>query len=247
MYSIETLVQQVKAMGVREGDLLTVHSSLKAIGEVENRGEGIITALRKAVGKGLLLVPAHTWRDIWAEGVFDVRKSMPCIGTLPAIAVQLANKAYDEGDLTVRRSLHPSHSVVAFGERAREYIRDDELVETAIPLRSSYGNLKTHGGKILLAGVGLNRNTFLHMVHEWLATELLPQQDLTVVDYDGNKRARKMCKTYGDHEPFVLYRESLEKAGAVTYGQFGAAPAILCDAQKSFEVALAYEKARQGV
>ncbi len=242
MYSIEELIKQVKAMGVKEDDLLTVHSSLRAIGEVENRGEGVITALRTAVKEGLLLVPAHTWRDIWTEGVFDVRRSVPCIGTLPTIAVQLANQAYDEGDSTVRRSLHPSHSVVAFGKRAIEYIQDDERVETAIPEKSSYGNLKTQGGKILLAGVGLNRNTFLHMVHECLATELLPQQNLTVIDYDGRKTARKMCKTYGQHEPFVLYRERLEEAGAIVYGQFGNAPAILCDAKKSFDVALAYEK-----
>ncbi len=242
MHSIEELVLQVKAMGVEEGDLLTVHSSLKAVGETENRGEGVITALRRAVKDGLLLVPAHTWRDVWSEGVFDVRNSAPCIGTLPTIAVRLANQAYERGDTTVRRSLHPSHSVVAFGARAMEYIKDDERVETPLPERSSYGNLRTQGGKILLAGVDLNRNTFLHRVHEYLATELLKQQDITVVDYDGRKTARKMCVTYGKHEPFLLYRERMEEAGAISYGRFGDARAILCDAKKCFDVALAYER-----
>ncbi len=116
MYSVNVLTKQLKALGIEKNDLLTVHTSLKKIGDVENRGEGIIEALRTAVKNGLLLIPAHTWDS----HVFDVKNTKPCTGMRPCLAVNMANEAYEKDDCSIRRSLHPTHSVVAFGANAIE-------------------------------------------------------------------------------------------------------------------------------
>lgn len=240
MYTQEQLVKQIREMGIVSTDVITIHSSLKAIGPVENRAEGLIDALRTAVADGLLLIPAHTYRNIRQTPEFDVRTTMPCIGTLPCIAVELANTAYDAQDPTCRRSLHPCHSVVAFGKNALEYIQDDAKATTPCPMSGSYGKLVHYHGKILLAGVGLERNTFLHAVFESFSTE--PPQypvDVRFKDYDGQETTRRTCCACGG--AFGNYMDILTEGGALTFGKLGDADVIVCDAEKAYRILCAIQ------
>lgn len=234
MYTQDQLVEQLRNMGIVSTDVITIHSSLKAIGPVENRACGLIDALRTAVSEGLLLIPAHTYRNIRQTPVFDVRNTMPCIGTLPCIAVEQANIAYDAKDPTCRRSLHPCHSVVAFGNNALEYIQDDLKATSPCPIFGSYGKLIKHHGKILLAGVGIERNTFLHAVFESFNTE--PPQypvDVLVKDYDGQVTLRCTCCASGGS--FENYMDILADNGVLSFGKLGDANVIVCDARKCYQ------------
>lgn len=240
MYTQEQLVKQLRDMGIVSTDVITIHSSLKAIGPVENRACGLIDALRTAVSEGLLLIPAHTYRNIRQTPVFDVRNTMPCIGTLPCIAVEQANIAYDAKDPTCRRSLHPCHSVVAFGNNALEYIQDDLKATSPCPIFGSYGKLIKYHGKILLAGVGMVRNTFLHAVFEAFNTE--PPQypiEILVKDYDGSETTRMTCLACGTG--FENYLDILDESGALTYGKLGNADVIVCDAEKCYHTICAMQ------
>ena len=102
----------------------------------------MIDALRASVCDGLLLVPAHTYSNIREVPVFDVRNTKPCIGAVPGVAVGIANKAFDSGDKTIVRSLHPAHSVVAFGKNAYDYVANDAFAATPMPKGCSYQKLK---------------------------------------------------------------------------------------------------------
>ena len=47
MFTENDLIYDIRALGIEEGDLLTVHTSLKAIGEIDGQGkEGRCLALR---------------------------------------------------------------------------------------------------------------------------------------------------------------------------------------------------------
>ncbi len=240
MYTKAQLVKQLRDMGIVSTDVITIHSSLKAIGPVENRACGLIDALRTAVSDGLLLIPAHTYRNIRQTPVFDVRTTMPCIGTLPCIAVEQANIAYDAQDPTCRRSLHPCHSVVAYGKNALEYIQDDLKATSPCPIFGSYGKLIDHRGKILLAGVGMERNTFLHAVFESFSKEppLYPV-DVLVKDYDGQETNRCTCCACGD--AFENFMDVLADSGALSFGKLGNADVIVCDAEKSYQTVCAMQ------
>ena len=136
MYTQSQLTCDVRALGVRPDDVITVHTSLKAVGAIDAVGSTgadiFIDAMRAAVPEGLLLIPTHTFRNIREDGpVFNVRSTMPCIGTVPCAAVIRANRAVDAGDATCVRSLHVSHSVAAFGSGAREFVRADRLSRAA--------------------------------------------------------------------------------------------------------------------
>ena len=65
MYTQEQLLRDIKALGVNENDLLTAHTSLKSVGEIDkgqnpSAAETLVLALKESVKKGLLLIPSHT-------------------------------------------------------------------------------------------------------------------------------------------------------------------------------------------
>ncbi len=234
MFTKSAIIKQLKSMGIREDDTITIHTSLRAIGEVEGRAEGLIEALREIVASGLLLIPSHTYRNIREVPVYDVRTTMPCIGTLPCIAVQLANTAYDNGDTTCRRSLHPCHSVVAIGQDALSYIEDDRYTTTPCPLTGSYGKLIPRHGKILLAGVGLERNTFMHGIFQATSTEEHAPYPVLVRGYDGTETSRFTSDSWGYSGNFCQYQDILTEKGILTFGKLGNADLIVCDAEACF-------------
>ena len=92
MHTEDQLLEQIKALGVQPDDTLIVHTSLKSIGQLDTSAksgaEVLISALRRAVPKGLLLIPAFTFANIRQTPVFDIRNTQPCIGAVPCMAVQ---------------------------------------------------------------------------------------------------------------------------------------------------------------
>lgn len=68
------LERQLRSLGVREGGVLLVHTSFRAVRPVEGGPLGLIRALRRAIGPaGTLVMPAMT--D--GEAVFDAGGRSP--------------------------------------------------------------------------------------------------------------------------------------------------------------------------
>lgn len=247
------LIRDIKALGIREDDVVTIHISLKAVGSVEagdkTGAHTIIDALRSCVPKGLLLIPSHTWSNVRKEPVFDVRNTMPCVGALPGVAVQMANEAYDLGDRTCIRSMHPAHSVVAFGEDALAYTKDDIHACTPMPEFGSYRKLYTHKAKILLIGVPVERTTFIHAVDEYMKPDgISAPYPVTAIDYAGNAMVRQVCNCRPSAKTFGKYQPAMEAAGAISYGKLGQADVMVCDAVKTFDaIAAVWHELNPGV
>ena len=251
MYTENTLLEQIKALGVRETDLLTVHTSLKSVGEIQTEGktaaETLISALKRSVEKGLLFIPAHTYSNIRENPVFDIRNTMPCIGGVPCAAVEMANRAYDNKDTTCIRSLHVSHSVVAFGEKAKEFVADDKNAVSPVPMSGCYGKLLSMRGKILFIGTKLSNNTFIHAIDEYVQPEgMSAPYEITAIDYEGNKTLRIARNCQGPSAKYVGYESYLQAAGALVYGKIGDADCILCDAEKCFDTVIKTRKTVMG-
>lgn len=240
MYNKEDLVRHIKALGIRSTDTVMVHTALKSVGNIDPEGrttaEVYIEALKECVREGLLLIPTHTWATVREDGQeFDVKTSMPCIGAVPTAAVKLAAA----GERTCIRSLHPTHSVVAFGERAESYIAGDALAQTPTPENGSFGKLYEENAKILLVGVNQGRNTFFHAVDEFLdIPDRLCESPVRLIvrDYQGNVTERSVFRhkrSMSDY--FMNYEPYLEQTGAVTFGRLGDALVRVCDAGKCTE------------
>ena len=118
MFTKQDLTEQIRAMGILPTDTVLVHISLRAVGKVENGADGVIDAFRDYLTDGLFLVPTHTWANVNKDQpVYDVRSTVPCIGTMPTVA------AFRQDGV---RSLHPTHSIWAIGKNAAEYVRNEE-------------------------------------------------------------------------------------------------------------------------
>ena len=247
MYTEEMLLRQLQSLGIRETDTIIVHTALKAVGQLDTSeksgAEVLISALRRAVPKGLLLIPAFTFANIREVPVFDIRHTMPCVGAVPTVAAKLANEAYDRGDKSCVRSFHVSHSVVAFGDRAAEYIRDDRQSNTPTPMTGSIGKLYEENAKILLVGLDLVKATFIHAVDECLEPDgISAPYPVTAIDYDGRKYPREGHNTQGPTARYPIYEPYFQKHGVIVYGKLGDAQVRLLHARRCFETIKQYRE-----
>ena len=87
MYTKEELKNQLKQMGILPTDTVMIHTSMKAIGQVEGGPDGVLDAFCEYLQDGLFLVPTHTWLEVTPDHpVFDVRSAVPNIGIIPRTA-----------------------------------------------------------------------------------------------------------------------------------------------------------------
>jgi aminoglycoside 3-N-acetyltransferase len=224
--------QFLKENGIKKTDTVLVHTSMRAIGEVEGGCDGLIDGFISYLTEGLFIVPTHTWREVGKkQPVFDVRESIPCIGALPTVA------AFRKDGV---RSLHPTHSVAAFGKRAAAFVAGEENARTPCPPNGVWGRLLTEQAKILLLGVGLTRNTYIHAVDEMLGLpdRLTEPITLTVVDYEGKAHCLDgFCKHgNGGSEYFDNYRLPMIYCDALTFGKLGNALVGIFDTVKGTEM-----------
>lgn len=247
MYTEDQLLEQLKGLGIKENDTLIVHTSLKSVGpldtSVKSGAEVLISALRRAVPEGLLLIPAFTFANIRQIPIFDIRNTEPCIGAVPCMAVKLANEAYDKQDKTCVRSFHVSHSVVAFGEKAYAYIQADRQSASPTPFTGCIGKLYEEDAKMLYIGVGIIKTTFMHAVDEYLEPEgMSAPYPITAIDYDGTQTLRQARNCQGPSRLYDIYEPYLQEAGAISYGKLGDAKTRLVSARKCFDTVKTYRE-----
>lgn len=217
--------------GIRKSDTVLIHTSMRALGEVEGGCDGLIDAFQAYLSDGLFIVPTHTWANVGeSQPIYDVRATLPCIGALPVVA------AFRKDGV---RSLHPTHSVAAFGKRAHEFVAGEENCTSPCPVGGVWSRLYDENATILLLGVKLNRNTYIHAIDELLniPNRLKDPIDLTVIDYDGNERIISFRK-HGNtgSEEYEKYRAALEEANAMTNARLGNAEVGIVSARGCTEV-----------
>jgi len=200
----------LQSVGIRPDDTVLIHTSMRSLGEVEGGCDGLIDGFVSYLADGLFLVPTHTWANVGVRNpVYDVRTTVPCIGALPTVA------AFRKDGV---RSLHPTHSVTAFGRRAAEFVCGEENATSPCPAGGAWQRLYDEDAKILLIGVGLDKNTYIHAVDEMLDLpgRLKPPIPLTVIDQAGDRHELNFCK-HGKtgSEFFENYRKPLEFCGAL--------------------------------
>ena len=168
------VTEALEQAGVSKGQVLMVHTSMSSIGYVCGGAQTIIEALTEKVGpEGTVMMPTQSWKNLDpADGVHwtvpeeywqIIRDNWPAYdkritptNTMGAVAEMFRNWP---GTL---RSDHPARSVAAWGKFA-EYLTSDHDLSNIFGDGSPIGRLYELDAKVLLIGVGYDKNTSLHL------------------------------------------------------------------------------------
>ncbi len=213
-------------MNIDQTGTIIVHSSMKSIGNVKDGADTVLDAFTEFMEEGLLVFPTHTWSTVGADNPkFYVDETPSHIGILTEL---FRNRP------GVIRSLHPTHSVGALGVDAEEFTAGNEQFDTPAARGSSWGKLLDRHAKILLVGVDLRRNTYIHGIEEWsdipgrLHDE--PQALVTVLPDGSEIEVPSLRHTSGISERYWKVEDLLAEKGAIEYAEFGDAKVYVCDA-----------------
>ena len=224
MYTKSDLLSHLAALDINPKGMLMVHVSYKAIGEIEGRGDTVLDALAEYMRSGLLVLPSHTWTNVGPKNpVMDVLYTPSCVGALTEMFRKRPG---------VRRSLHPTHSLVAAGIGAAEFLAGEECIDTPCGRGGVYYKLWERDAQILLIGVNFTRNTFIHGVEEWDHAEgtiSSEKTDFYVIDEQGKRLHTpqyRHCARLGS-ETFSKLEAPALRQGVLTIGRFGDAAARL--------------------
>ncbi len=221
-----TLVGQLRALGVRAGGVLLVHTSFRAVRPVADGPAGLIAALREALGpEGTLVMPS--WGDDDATP-FDPAATH----VAPDLGVVAETFRHQPG---VVRSAHP-FAFAAVGPWAVDITRDP-LPLPPHAAASPVGRVHELDGEVLLLGVGHDADTTLHLAELLGGAPYRTPKHCTVADVDG----RPVRVEYGenDHccERFALADDWLRARGLQREGVVGSASARLLRSRDIVSVA----------
>ena len=168
----QALRADLRALGLRSGMTVLVHSSLSSLGWVCGGSTAVIRALLAVVGSaGTLVMPAHSAGSDpagWANPPVPrpwwdtIRATMPPFdpATTPTRGIGVIPEQFRTWP-GVDRSYHPTGSFTAHGPLARR-ITAVQRLEDPFGERSPLAAIYEAGARILLLGVGHGRNTMLH-------------------------------------------------------------------------------------
>jgi aminoglycoside 3-N-acetyltransferase len=235
----ETLLADLKLLGVQHGDVLFITLDLMNIGYfAENRKTTVDTLLDiliTAVGdKGCIILPSYT------ETFLRFKKKSTIIYTKASnsLAGSFVNTLLKRFD--VKRSTHPTHSYIGFGYNVERYL--NAHTEKSLSY-SIIGDIIKANGKLLMLGTIDNKNAppALHYVQEVLGyTKKGPLRGLFQTYYYEDKTLKLFTvNDYGGctRGAYNLYGALIINE-AIKFSKVGMAICAIMDGRKSYEVLL---------
>jgi aminoglycoside 3-N-acetyltransferase len=229
----DILVEQFINSGFKKGDILFVHSSLKGLGYIENGAKDIIDALKTVItDQGTLIFPTFTINGSMYDTlndtnhVFDPKSSPSTVGAI-------TNHFRTSKDIF--RSLHPTHSVAAWGKYAKHITASHHDLNTNFGQETPFGKFLELNGKLVGLGIDYAHVTFYH-VYEDLNLDKFPKVYLPeaintkILNHQGEElKCQTLChnsdfhKTRIDKDPKIekFFREYFEKNDVSVTTQIG--------------------------
>lgn len=234
-----SLTEDLQRLGLRPGMVVLVHSSLSSLGWVSGGAQAVVLALLEAVGDaGTLVMPTHSaglsepsyWQapavpEAWWA---TIRETMPAFD--PHLTPTRGMGAIPEcfrTHLHARRSEHPHSSFAAMGVHAADVTRQHGL-DFSLGETSPLARLYELDARVLLLGVGHDRNTSLHLAEaraEFTGKRVVEQGG--PVSVAGRRQWATFEEWNYQDDDFEALGAAFEETGGVTEGRVGAARARL--------------------
>lgn len=241
MHTKDTLLADLEATGIPRDSTVLIHSSMTAIGDVEGGADTVLDALSEYFAPGLLVLPTHTWRDIFSDGdIFDPQQSPSCVGVLTDLFWRRPETV---------RSWHPTHSVAALGKDAAQFVAGEATRRTPCAREGVYGRLVDRDAYILFLGAPITKNTFVHGVEEWNGVPNRVAKEATdlLVRTPGGElipapQHRHDAPIRGIYENYQKLGDPLRKVGGLESARVGDAELLITKARIVERVASALLK-----
>lgn len=250
--AVRALTADLVALGVRTGQDLLVHSSLRQVGQVEGGATSVLGALRAAIGpNATLVVPAQTTENSFSSEAF--RAAMA--GLSPAeLARFVATMPGFDPDTTpssgmgvlaehVRltpgssRSAHPQSSFAAIGARAAQCTAGHAMT-CHLGDQSPLGWLYAAHAAVLLLGVGYAACSAFHLAEYRLPGTPTYRQYHCFTLSDGSRRQRAFTDIVLDAGDFGVLGEQIDKEPFVRRGRVGSADCRLLPIRAAVDFAI---------
>ncbi|WP_053220055.1 aminoglycoside N(3)-acetyltransferase [Virgibacillus senegalensis] len=232
-----SLHQQFKQLGLTEGMVVIVHSSLSSLGWVCGGPIAVIQALMDTVGiSGTIVMPAQTGENsdpsswerppVPKEWWQIIREEMPAFD--PAVTPTRGMGAIAEAFRSfpgVKRSNHPTYSFSAWGKHAAEILEEQPLAE-GFGETSPLAKIYQLDGFILLLGVEHDSSTSLHLAEHAILNRKKENKGTAMLE-NGNRVWKTYQEIVYDSDVFSELGEDYEKSNPVTVAKIGAADAKL--------------------
>ena len=212
MLTQKDIAASLRDLGLTDGDIVLLHSSLLSLGKVDGGPAAVVDAFLEVIGsEGTLLVPVFGALGILTDEVKNRPDAVisPCpVGTLAAI-----------------------------GKDAEEICRDHWKAETAHGYDTPFTRIAERNGYICLLGVDQDRNTTLHSVEALLELPYLNTTTRTFTTPEGEEITKSWKYYPGPHRDFIGLDPLLKDA--TSQGRIGNAEVRLIRAREMYEISLA--------
>lgn len=216
--STRCVIEQLRELGVRDGAVLVVHTSFRAVGPVEGGPAGLIDALRDVLGPGgTLVMPSMTGgRQPYDAATTPTRE----MGIVAETFWKLPG---------VLRGDHPTSTFAAIGPEAAAIVAPQPL-SPAHGIDSPVGRVYVRDGQILLLGVDNSSNTTIHLAESLADVPYRTTEDAIILA-DGQPRHITYWETNHCCRRFSLAGDWLRAAGLQREGIVGQARSTLVSAR----------------
>jgi aminoglycoside 3-N-acetyltransferase len=202
----------LRDLGLDNGDIVLLHSSLVSLGNVNGGPATVIDAFLEVIGEeGTLLVPVFGALGVLTDEV----KQRPGVVISPC----------------------PVGTLAALGKDAEELCRDHWKAETAHGHDTPFTRIAERNGYICLLGVDQDRNTTLHSIEALLELPYLNTATRTFTTPDGEEVTKSWKYYPGPHRDFIGLDPLLQPA--MSRKRIGNAEVRLINAREMYEIALA--------
>jgi aminoglycoside 3-N-acetyltransferase len=151
------------SLGVKEGDIVMLHSSMSSIGYVEGGAKTLIDAFLDVLAQaGTLVMPSFpvigfNLDYLKTDPLFDIKNTPSRMGAVTEVFRKMPG---------VKRSFHPTDPVCALGPKA-EYLTKDHYGQlTPYNSQSPFYRLCEQNARIVMLGVSLDTLTNLHTLED---------------------------------------------------------------------------------
>jgi aminoglycoside 3-N-acetyltransferase len=224
MITQDQIADDIRALGVGDGELLLVHSSLKSLGHVIGGAEAAARALIDAVSPaGTVFVPTFNF----GKFPWDPKTTDSVVGAI-------TNAFWRRPE--AHRSLQCTHAVAGIGPRAAEIIAGHEKTHP-FAVDSPLGKLWKLNAWVLLVGCGHNSSSMIHVAEEAEDAPFIHRTRMqTILKPDGSSEQVEVRRP-GFSNGFFKIDQPLRAGGKIIDGKVGLADAMLIRAADIVETA----------